>query len=164
MQNSKLQFKIQNLIIWELIGNWKLPAPSKTEGKIGNSSERGYVAISIILILTAVLLGIIVTVAHLGIGEGQVSLALSKGEDTLTFVEGCVEDVMLKIRSNPSYNGTAIMHNGETCTITYNSGGSGPTNWDLTVSPPATDAYNRKIRVQFTRNPSQITLNSWKEI
>ena len=77
MQNSirQLADKIQNLIIWELIRNWKLLTLSEAEGKIENSAERGYVAISIILILTAVVLGIIVTVAQLGIGEGQVSLA-----------------------------------------------------------------------------------------
>lgn len=161
-----LKFKIQKLIIWKLIENY-LPAEVMTkEGKlkIGNSSQDGYVAISIVLILTVVLLGIMTTVTQLGIGEGQVSLALSKGEGALHFVEGCVEDVMLKIRSNPSYNGTTITINGQTCIITYNVGGSGPINWDLTVSSSAGSAYQRKIQAVFTRSGSSITLTSWKEL
>ena len=111
----------------------------------------------------AVVMATASTVAFLSIGEAQSGFSLFKGEDTLTFVEGCVEDVLLKVRSDPSYNGTAITHNGETCTITYNPGGSGPTNWDLTISPSATSAYQRKIRVIFTRD-SKLNLTSWKEI
>ena len=165
MQNSirQLADKIQNLIIWELIRNWKLPTLSEAEGKIENSAERGYVAISIILILTAVVLGIIVTVAQLGIGEGQVSLALSKGEDTLHFVEGCTEDALLKIRSNPSLSGTFTIGRppGEgTCSVTVVS--KLVDTWTVDVTTQAT-AYKRTVRVVFDRLSTGITLTSWKE-
>ena len=164
MQNSirQLADKIQNLIIWELIRNWKLPTLSEVEGKIENSAEMGYVAISIILILTAVVLGIIVTVAQLGIGEGQVSLALSKGEDTLHFVEGCTEDALLKIRSSPSYTGGTISRPEGTCLVTVTGGGpytvtASVNNWQ------GTSGYNRTIQVVVTRG-STMSLTSWKEL
>ncbi len=125
--------------------------------------ERGYIALITVLIVMAVTLSIVTTVSHLGIGEAQSGLSLYKGEGTLTFVEGCVEDAMLKIRANPLYNGTQITRPEGTCTITYYLNGAGPTNWDITVSTTAT-SYKRSVRVKFTRSSTGITLTSWKEI
>lgn len=125
--------------------------------------QKGYIALITVLIVMAVVLTTASTVALLAIGEGQSGFSLFKGEDTLTFVEGCVEDAMLKIRANASYNGTSITRPEGTCTITYNVGGGGPTNWDITVSTTAT-TYKRSIGVVFTRNPTGITLISWKEV
>ena len=128
---------------------------------VHNNSESGYIAISIMLILTAVVLGVIVTVAQLGIGEGQVSLALSRGEDTLHFVEGCTEDALLKIRSNPSYAPGTINRPEGTCAIDFLHTPGDP-NWNIEVSTLET-TYERKMRVIFVRNATGITLTSWKE-
>ncbi len=125
---------------------------------IDNNSEGGYVAISIILILTAVVLGIIVTVAQLGIGEGQVSLALSKGEDTLHFVEGCMEDALLKIRSNVSYAGGTITRPEGTCSITVSTVGS---TYTVTATTTATP-YKRTVQAVAIRGTT-MSLTRWKE-
>ena len=122
---------------------------------------KGFVAISTVLILGSVVVAIATTISLLSIGEAQSSLSLFKGEDNLTFVEGCVEDAMLKIRSNSAYSGTTITRPEGTCTITYTL--TGPTNWDITVSSGST-SYQRKIEVVFVRNATGITLTSWKEI
>lgn len=133
--------------------------------KISNSY--GFVAVSVVLILLSVVVSIGTTVAYLSIGEGQSGLILYEGEDNLTFVEGCVEDVMLKIRSDQSYNAPSftridIIGNSKTCNIAYNAGG--PVNWNLTVSTSSTTRVQRKIQVIFTRNPTGISLTSWREI
>lgn len=127
--------------------------------------QRGFVAITTVLILSAVVVAIATTVTLLSIGEAQSSLSLYKGEDNLSFVEGCVEDVMLKIRADSSYNanGATITRPEGTCLISVNGGLGGPINWDLTVTSQNT-SYQRQIRVIFTRNPTGITLTSWKEI
>lgn len=123
---------------------------------------KGFVAIATVLILSSVVVAIAATVTLLSIGEAQSSLSLYKGEDNLAFIEGCVEDVVLKIRANSTYNGTSILRPEGTCSITYNPGGSGPTNWDITVT--SATAYQRKIEVIFVRNATGINLTSWKEI
>lgn len=133
------------------IGNWKF--------EIGNSREGGYVTISIVLILTAVILGIMITVAQLGIGEGQSSLALSKGEDALNFAEGCTEDALLNIRSNSSYAGGTITRPQGTCSITVIT--AGPT-YTVTVTTTATE-YKRTIQAIVNRGLTAVTLTSWKE-
>ncbi len=135
-----------------------------------DKSKDGYVAISILLMLTAVLLGIIVTVAHLGIGEGQSSLALSKGEDALNSAEGCMEDALLKARSSSTFGdpvGTPVTITRpspeSSCSITVVSKvGSNPVVWTMNATT-ATTAYKRTIQVVFNRSATGITLTSWKE-
>lgn len=125
--------------------------------------EEGYIALTTVLVLMAVLLSTIVSITYTSVGEAQSGLALFKGEENLGFGEGCVEDVMLKIRSDSSYSGTSFTRPEGTCSIIYNPGGAGPTSWDITVTSQSTQ-YQRKVRVIFTRNPTGITLTSWKEI
>lgn len=124
--------------------------------------HKGFVAISVVLILLSAVLLIGSTVTLLSIGEAQSGLVLFKGEDNLAFVEGCIEDVMLKVRSNSTYNGTTILRPEGTCSIVYNAGG--PTNWDITVELLPPSSFQRKVQVKFTRNPTGISLTSWKEI
>jgi len=124
-------------------------------------TQRGYIALLTVLIVMSVVLTTVSTVALFAIGEAQSGLALFKGEDTLTFVEGCTEDYMLKIRAQGAgFVAGNITRPEGTCTITVNSGDP---SWNITVSTTAT-TYKRSIRAIFTRNPTGITLTSWKEV
>ncbi|OGE17572.1 hypothetical protein A3F00_05425 [Candidatus Daviesbacteria bacterium RIFCSPHIGHO2_12_FULL_37_11] len=120
----------------------------------------GFIAISTVLILVSVVVAIGTTVTLLSIDEARSGLILFQGEDNLDFVEGCVDDVMLKIRSNPTFSGTSITRPEGTCSISYTA--TDP-NWDITVTSLSV-SVQRKIQVKFTRNPAGITLTSWKEI
>lgn len=126
--------------------------------------EKGYIAITTVLIVMSVALATASTVALFAIGEAQSGLALFKGEDTLSFVEGCTEDALLKIRTNPSLSGTFTIGRspGEgTCSVTIVS--KVIDTWTVDVTTQAT-LYRKTIRVIFDRLPSGITLTSWKEI
>lgn len=120
----------------------------------------GFIAITTVLILISVSLGIAITVSLLSIGEAQTSLVLFKGEDNLSLVEGCVEDALLKIRSNSSYSGGTITRPEGSCTITINSPNP---NWDITIVSTST-SYQRKIQVMFIKTSTGLSLTSWKEI
>lgn len=123
--------------------------------------QQGYIAILTTIIIMAVVLATATTVTLLSIGEGQSALALFRGEDALQFVEGCSEDVLLKIRSNPSIAGTFTIGRPEgQCTATVESG-SNP--WSVLISTQSTQ-YKRTIRVIFNRTATGITLTSWQEI
>ncbi len=124
------------------------------------SAPKGFMALSTVLIISAVVLIIASTVALLGIGEGQSSFALVRGETNLSLVEGCAEDYLLKIRANSSFTATNITRPEGTCTITINSGNP---NWDITVSSTDTN-YDRNIQVTFTRSSSGISIIRWREI
>lgn len=122
-------------------------------------NKNGFIAITTILIISAVVLGIATTVALVSIGEGQASLALTKGENTLQFVEGCAEDALLKIRNNGSYAGGTITRPEGTCSITIVAGSPST----LTATTQDTK-YNRTVEIKYTRSSSGIILSSWKEI
>lgn len=125
------------------------------------SQSGGYAAISIILLLLVVTISIASTYSLLSIGEGQSSLALTKGEETLNFVEGCVEDALQKAHDSASYNGGSNITRPEgTCTISpITKVGN---QWTFTVSTQATD-YKRTIEIVINRAPPAIDLISWKE-
>ena len=121
--------------------------------------QNGYIALMTVIIISAVVLGIATTISLLAIGEGQSALALSKGEDTLTFVEGCMEDALEKARNSNAYAGGTITRPEGTCNITVSKAGN---VWTITVTQTAT-AYQRKIQTVVTRGVNLI-IASWKEL
>jgi hypothetical protein len=121
--------------------------------------EKGYIAILTVLIISAVVITIATTVSLLAIGEAQSSFALFKGEDTLTFVEGCMEDALLKARNNNTYTGGSITRPEGTCTITVSKAG---TTWTITATTTNTQ-YIRTIQSVITRG-NQMAITSWKEL
>ena len=123
-------------------------------------NDSGFIAITSVLVIAAVALAISVTVSLLAIGEGQSSLALFKGEDTVTFVEGCAEDALLKVRQNSSYAGGNITRPEGTCVVTVSKAGN---VWTVTSTTNVT-AFKRSIQTIFTLNGINIGLTSWKEI
>src|SRR5258708_427526 len=86
--------------------------------------QNGFIAITAVLVIAAVALAIGTTVSLLSSGEGQSSLALFKGEDVLTFAEGCGEDALLKSRQNSSYAGGNITRPEGTCVVTVSKAGN----------------------------------------
>ena len=135
--------------------------------------EKGYIALLTVLIVMAVVMVSAATVAYLSIGEAQSGLSLFKGEDTLTFVEGCTEDALLKARASPTFGDPVgsevsppITHEGSSCRIKVLSKVGSPTvTWTMRIqTDTATTKYNRIIEVVFDRATTGITLTSWKEV
>ena len=122
--------------------------------------QKGYIATITVLIIMAVVLATVSTVTFLSIGEAQSGFSLFKGEDTLSFVEGCSEDALLKSRGDLNYSGGTIDRPEGTCSVTI-SKVSVP--WTMTVT--TLDAkYKRTVEIKYTRSPTGITLTSWKEV
>lgn len=125
-----------------------------------SSFQRGYIAITAVLVILAVVLAITISASLLSIGEAQSGLTLFKGEDTLNFVEGCMEDALSKIRLNDVYAGGTITRPEGSCVITIVSHvGS---NWTINASTSDTK-YVRTTQAVIVKSTS-ISLTSWKEI
>lgn len=132
---------------------------SRSASHTKNQSQHGYVAVSTVLLLSAMILMSAVSLVALGIGESQAAFAGTRGEEALTLVEGCTEDALYKLWENASYTGGAITRPEGSCTIAVSN--SNPT-YTLTIT--ATSAtYTRSIQVVATRT-TQLTITSWKEI
>ncbi len=123
------------------------------------NNNYGFIAITSVLIISAVVLAITISVSLLSIGQGQAGLALTKGEDTLSFVEGCADDALLKLRASAGYAGGNITRPEGTCTVGVSTAGS---VYTLTVSTSST-LYKRTVQV-VTNRGSSLTITSWKEI
>src|SRR3989344_1464013 len=119
----------------------------------------GFVAISTMLIISAVAIAVVTTLSLLSIGEAQSSFSLTQGAISLQLVEGCAEDVLQKVHDNVNFNDTSISQPEGTCLLTYNS--SGPTNWDVTVETGDTNSI-RTLRITFTRGTT-LAVTSWQE-
>lgn len=123
-------------------------------------SQKGYIALSMILVIAAVMIGVVTTTTLLSIGEGESGLTLATGENTLAFVEGCTEDALLKARASNTYTGGNITRPEGTCTVTVTKSGN---TWTLTVSTTAT-TYVRTIQAIITNTGYGDSIVSWKEI
>lgn len=121
--------------------------------------NKGFIALTTVLMITAVGLAIAASVALLSIGEVQTGLSLFKGEETYAFVDGCMEDALHKTATNPSYSGGTITRPEGTCTITASKTAN---TWTITSTTTATD-YVRTMQVIATMSAS-LKLASWKEL
>ena len=121
--------------------------------------QKGYVAIVTVLTISLVALIVAVTVSFLAIGEGQAAVAHFKGEDALFFVDGCMEDALLKAKASPTYAGGSITRPEGTCTITISKAGN---TWTVAATTTATN-YKRTDQAVVTRSGT-LTLTSWREL
>lgn len=122
--------------------------------------KNGYMTLITVLIISTVAVVIGTTVSLLAIGQAQSSYTLTKGEDALAFVDGCMEDALLKTKNSPTYNGGTITRPEGTCSITVSKAGN---IWTILATTTAT-AYKRTIRVVVTRSAGTLVVSSWEEI
>ena len=121
--------------------------------------DKGYVALSSILVIATVILTIGISVSLLSVSESQISLAEKKKEETVDFVEACVEDALLELNENGSISSAITLPEG-TCTVTIDS--QTGDDWTFTVTG-AVDAHTKRIQVTANRDTA-VTVTSWKEV
>lgn len=123
------------------------------------SPPEGYIALSTVLVITAVSLAIAVSVALLSIGDIQTSLSLGLGEERYLLTDGCMEDALLKSATTPGYVGGTITRPEGTCDISITKSGN---TWTITSTTQNLD-YKRTLQVIATRSAS-LKLFKWQEI
>src|SRR5262245_19585598 len=122
--------------------------------------KAGFIALSAVLIISAVVLLVVTTVAFLSIGQGQAGLAQTFGENQWQLVDGCAEDALLKLRASALYLGGNITRPEGTCTVGVSSVG---TTYTLVVSTTDNN-YRRTVKIVATRALTVVTVTSWLEI
>lgn len=121
--------------------------------------ERGYVALASVLVIAAVVVTIGISVSLLSISEGQMSLAEKKNEESIDFVEGCVEDALLRLNEDDAIPSQIVLPQGA-CDVTIDSHIGD--NWTFTVSG-SQDNHYKSIQVSATRD-TVVTVTSWQEV
>lgn len=121
--------------------------------------QKGYIAFSSVLIISAVIIIIGITLTLTSISEVQKSLSGRRREEVIDRVEACVEDAMYSINTSNSLPSTITLPEG-TCSIAVDSNAG--FNWTFTVTGTS-NGYTKSIQVITTR-ATTITPVSWKEI
>jgi len=127
--------------------------------QISKNIEKGYLAISSILIISAVVLAVTISVSYLSIGEGQAALSQLKGEESRALIEGCLEDALSRFRKDPFYSGGTIVYPEGTCYVFASVNGS---TYTFTAYNGISVPYYRLYQVSVNRD-YLITLLSWSE-
>lgn len=121
--------------------------------------RKGFIAITTVLILSAVIASITATVFWLSVGESQSAFTLMKGEQALQLSEGCVEDVLSRIRTDENYAGGTIPYPEGECVVDISRDVDRRT---IHAYSNANDSV-RRVVVVIDRTVSGVSLVSWQE-
>lgn len=120
--------------------------------------NKGYVAITSVLMIAAVAIIVVITITLSSISEGQTSLSGQRREETINLVESCIEDALYSINTLNSL-GTSITLPTGTCSVVTNSHTGA--NWTFTVSGTL-NGYTKTIQITTVRS-NTLTPMTWKE-
>lgn len=119
----------------------------------------GYVALASVLVIAVIVVIIGNSTSILSINEIQSSLSSKKNEESLDFVEGCVEDALLRLNEDEAIPSSLSLPEG-TCSVTINS--QSGDDWTFTVTTTL-NGHTKSVQVSATRDTT-VTITSWKEI
>lgn len=126
-------------------------------------SHEGLIAFTSLLIISAVALGISVSIVLLGIGEAGSSLAYKKGQETLKIAEACAEEALLRLRDNVTYSGGTLNVGDGSCTMSISGSGSIRTI-DIVATITGPPRFVKSIRVTARRLGNSISITGWNEV
>ncbi len=128
-----------------------------------SKTQKGYIALISILIVSGVTLLIAISTSLFGISESDMGLQKSQSSETFYLASLCAEDALMKLKNDLKYPGNETLIIGEgSCTILKLKGGG---NYDRVIKTTGT-IYNqtRKIRIEITQVNPKMEINSWQEV
>ncbi len=122
-----------------------------------NYYQRGYIALSSVLVTLALVLLIGVSTSLLSINDLLSSYSSKKSNEAVDLAEACVEDVLLKLNENNTVLAGSLSLPLGDCSVTINlhDGDS----WDFTVITDV-DGFYKSVNVIANRG-STVTISKW---
>ena len=118
--------------------------------------RKGFIAFSSILLVSALIGIIVLSVSLNAMSDAQQSLSLNGRDKAINFVESCVQDALLTLNSTDTLPASITVPAG-TCAVTTNSHMGN--NWAFTTAGTL-NTYGRSIYVEATRSTT-ITITKW---
>lgn len=122
------------------------------------STESGYIALSSVLVIGAVVIIISTVAALLSIDEAQLGLSHARREAAQALVESCTEEALLKYNKNGGVPSTLTQPEG-TCSISGVSLGAGTISFTITTT---LNTYTATRTISATR-AGLVSITSWLE-
>jgi hypothetical protein len=126
-------------------------------------NQQGAVMLLVVLLLSSAFLIMSVTASRLGLGDLLFGHTSQKGQSALHIADGCVEEVLERIRKNLAFGigvgEFTLLLSDASCTINIVKNGNGRT---VTVLASVEDFY-KKIKVEISVVSGNVALLSWRE-
>lgn len=119
---------------------------------------KGYISLSIILIIGAIVSTITLSSSLLGISISQMSLSEKQKNELKNLVESCVEDALLYLNKNNSLPSQITLPQ-ITCQININSQNNNTFDFDVTGNK---NDHQKTINIKATRT-NTILIEKWTE-
>ena len=122
--------------------------------------RKGYVVISIALILLFVTIGITSAVSFLSSGSADISRSLLTGEQAFFSSDGCLEEALLRLKNDPSYDGGTVSFPEGDCHINIdNQSGT----YTVKTYFTGLQDYRRGIEAVAEIADGVLQIKSWEE-
>jgi hypothetical protein len=128
-----------------------------------NNLQMGFVALTTMLVISAVALAASISISLIGVSRVKNSLDFKKGQETLKIAEGCAEAALLGLRDDVDYSGGSLIIGNGTCTIGISGAGSNRTiDVEATISDSST--YVKRLQLTVVRTGNSINIITWKQV
>ena len=134
-----------------------------THVAVNKNISRGFVALTSILIISAVALSVTVSIALLGITEARNSLDFKEGIEAFKLAEACGEEGMLRSRNDDTYTGGTLNFTEGNCTIAITDTGTGY-QLDITATSVGPPDFVKSIQIQSEVDGNGVTVVTWSEV
>ena len=123
----------------------------------------GLVALTAIMIVTALVFVIGVAMLSRSLGESRLALDSQESERARQLANACAEHALASLLASNTYAGNETLNlTGYSCYIGV-PGGSGNTNRTVTANSTVSN-YTRRVQLTITQLTPTLTISSWQEV
>lgn len=125
--------------------------------------NKGFIALTSILIIGAMVLVISIGVALRSVDEAYMSLGEQEAGRAIALANLCAEQALMKLKNDSNYSGNeSIIVEGESCDILAVDGTG---NSNRTVRSKSTvSGFTKKVKVEVLQINPEMQINSWEEV
>jgi len=127
--------------------------------KINSKNQKGFIALTLVIIASGMALMIVIVSGLLGISELKMELQKSQSLQSYYLANLCAEHSLMRLKENMSYNGdeSIILAEG-TCRILPIEG-----NWTIRVSASSSGQV-KKMKIIIDQINPKMSISSWTEV
>ena len=125
--------------------------------------QSGFIALTSLLIISALALSIAVSISLLGVGEAKNSLDYKKGQEALYVAYGCLEEALLQLKTDSTYSGGSLPLGNGTCNILVSVFGDNNVI-DVEAEISGTPRFVKRLQVSAKRANDHITVINVSEM
>ena len=124
--------------------------------------QQGYVVITATLVILLVSLGMISALSFLSVGNLKIAQDLASGDQALFSSDSCLEEGLLRLKSDPLYGGGKVSFPEGDCQISVDNHGDGTYVLDVYFSPSGS-VYQRGFETDVEISGGIPSVLDWRE-